>query len=170
MSDRSLRLFSGAICLASIIICTLVLLQRIDLSSAATSSMQGLIIFTFIILRLKKRSGLCKWDRPVPTYLRVSLLVVAGTGLAIAVYGFHGVGEIKSSLFPVDSSHTLSANFEQGRCVVHLDSTLTEMSVEFCKNFRHHFDVIFPGLWVLFSALIYWSATSCRTVSKAETN
>jgi hypothetical protein len=158
LREDNISLLSLALCCIIIVYAQLVLVFDFELPPIHRILIAGIIIFTFIALRLKESADLCSWDRPMPKTLGLSLLIFFASGLALNFYGVHGILALN------DSFNTSGSNLSHMHVMVR-DKCISTVA-EKCSMRKYYRDAAFFGMWLLFSARLCWRAITCRAVSK----
>ena len=157
LSDQSLQRLSGALCLASMAVCVLLLFRLIRFSMVFAFPIQAGIVFTAWIVILSHWNSAYRWNGQVPHVLRIALPIVALAGIGITVYGF--AGALPDVTPSGQLAHHLNAYFEHGKCLaVFNNDPAIVMPSNFCENFSLHFAAAFCGLWLFFSAMLNWAS------------
>jgi hypothetical protein len=123
---------------------------------------QGGIIYAVFVFVMGRGSSAYCWDGRVTNGLRTQLLIVCAIGLAILVFGVLGSMPEKSP--GGNAVHGLSAYFVRDQCFAEFNKAQAiEMPAEFCESFNLHFFAAFCGVWMFFSAPLYWMSLKRRS-------
>jgi hypothetical protein len=167
ISDLLLQRLSGVLCIASAVLCPLLIFRVIDFSMIFAAPLQVGIIFVGGVLIWGRFSSSCKWDGSVPPVLRVVLPMACGLGVLLMAYGF---GMMSTTSPSGETAHHLNAYLEQGRCLaVFNEAPAVEMPQRFCDDFNVHFAAAFCGIWLFLAAFLHWMSWMRRDSKHAST-
>lgn len=167
MNSHSMRLVSGVLCIASIVLFPLLVFRVIEFSMVYALPMHVGIIFMGWVLIYKRRIASVEWNGIVPRALRFALPLIALFGIGSIVSGFSGaMADVSQS---GEHVHHLNAYFENGSCyaIFNKDSAI-QMPPEFCRHFAIHLASVFCGFWLLFSAAINWASWKYQSLRAIE--
>jgi len=104
--------------------------------------------------------------RSVPIPVRV----IVPVAIALGVWQFSQLPDSMPSKTPSGAAvHSFNASVENGVCVaVYNGSERVTESLAYCANYQSHFDRIFAGAWLLFSALELWGAWAIYGTAPVE--